>query len=57
MVIRNGASTNSTSLISNREVDSLDYVQYWILWIHDPKRLFTTDPKIVNTATSNSKQF
>ena len=30
---------------SKTEVDSLDHIQNQILWIHDPKRFFTTDPK------------
>ena len=32
-------------------------VQNRIILIHDPKRFFTTDPKIVNTARGNSKQY
>ena len=34
-----------------------DYIQNRILLIHNPKRFFTTDPKRVNTASGNSKQF
>ena len=37
---------------STTEVDSLDHIQNRILWIHDPKRFLTKDPKRVNTATS-----
>ena len=36
---------------------SLDQIQNWILWIHDPKCFFTTDPKRVNIASGNLKQF
>ena len=38
-------------------VDSLYHIQNRILWMHDPKRFFTTDPKRVNTVGGNSKQF
>ena len=38
------------------EVDSLDHIQNWILWIHDSRCFLTMDPKRVNTASSNSKQ-
>ena len=40
---------------STTEVDSLDHTQNWILWIHDPRRFFTTDPKSVNIASGNPK--
>jgi len=42
---------------STTEVDSLDHTQNRILWIHDPRRFFTTDPKTVNTACGSTKQF
>ena len=35
---------------STTEVASLDHIQNRILWIHDPKRFLTTDPKRVNIA-------
>ena len=38
---------------SKTEVDSLDHIQNQILWIHDPKRFFTTDPK-QNPVTRNN---
>ena len=34
-----------------------DYIQNRILLIHNSKGFFTTDPKRVNTARGNSKQF
>ena len=34
-------------------MDSLDHIQNQILWIHDPKRFFTTDPK-QNPVTRNN---
>ena len=44
-----------------RIIDANDLQRGWIqnriLWMHDPKRFFTTDPKRVNTVGSNSKQF
>ena len=39
------------------EVDSLDHIQNWILYMYDPKRFFTLDPKRVNIASGNLKQF
>ena len=30
---------------------SLDHIQNRILWTHDPRRFFTTDPKGTNTAS------
>ena len=33
------------------EVDYLDHIQNRIVWIHDPKRFFTTYPKRVNSAS------
>ena len=32
-------------------------VAFDVLWIHDPKRFFTMNPKKVNTASCNPKQF
>ena len=37
------------------EVDSVGHM-HRMLWIHGPKRFFTTDPKRVNTASGDSKQ-
>ena len=31
------------------------FIQNRILWVHDPNRFFTTDPKRVNIASGNSK--
>ena len=39
---------------STAGVDSLHHIQNRILWMHDPKRFFTTDAKRVNTVGGNS---
>ena len=52
--------------IQKQIIDPNDPQWRWILWImskaryfgynNDPKRFFTTEPNIVNIASSNSKQ-
>ena len=49
--------TKNGLLIQMIYMDSLYHIQNRILWMHDPKRFFTTDPKRVNTVDGNSKQF
>ena len=39
---------------STAGVDSLHHIQNRILWMHDPKRSFTTEAKRVNTVGGNS---
>ena len=36
-------------------MDFLDHIQNLILWIHDPRRFFTTDPEREKTASGNLK--